>query len=84
MAVGKVYYDYTSYGITPEQYHAGVDKLWAALGLTGVQDKDVFTLAAERIKELEAKLELTKITPKNTELLKLADKFPMPGYDYYD
>lgn len=39
----------SEYGITPEQYHAGLDKLWAALGLTGPQDKDVFTLAAEAI-----------------------------------
>jgi hypothetical protein len=42
------------YGITPAQYHAGLDKLWAALGLTGPQDRDVFTLAAERIRQLEA------------------------------
>jgi hypothetical protein len=26
-----------------------MDKLWAALGLTGVQDEDVFTLAARAI-----------------------------------
>lgn len=39
------------YGITPAQYHAGLDKLWAALGLTGVQNTDVFTLAAERIRD---------------------------------
>jgi len=38
-----------SIGITAAQYHAGLDKLWAALGLTGPQDKDVFTLAAEAI-----------------------------------
>lgn len=36
------------------QYHAGLDKLWAALGLTTTQDTDVFTLAAERIRSLEA------------------------------
>lgn len=40
--------------ISSAQYHAGLDKLWAALGLTGVQDRDVFTLAAERIRQLEA------------------------------
>ena len=48
-------YDYCDYGLTPAQYHAGVDMLWAALGKTdaGVQDVDVFTQAAEAIKELE-------------------------------
>ena len=45
------------YGITPEQYHAGLDKLWAALKLTGVQDEDVFTLAAHRIEQLEGQYE---------------------------
>lgn len=42
--------NYLNYGITPAQYHAGLDKLWAALGMTGVQTKDVFTLASEQIK----------------------------------
>lgn len=44
---------YADYGLTPEQYHAGLDKLWTALGLTGVQDRDVFTLASERIMSAE-------------------------------
>jgi len=39
------------YGLTPEQYHAGLDKLWEALELTEVQNEDVFTLAARAIKE---------------------------------
>lgn len=38
-----------TFDITPEQYHAGLDKLWKALGVTGPQDKDAFTLAAEAI-----------------------------------
>ena len=46
------------YGLTPEQYHAGLDKLWKALKLTGVQDTDVFTLAAERIEFLTNDLEV--------------------------
>jgi hypothetical protein len=46
-----------NYGLTPEQYHGGLDKLWAALKLTGVQDRDVFTLAAERITHLTEVLE---------------------------
>lgn len=37
------------FGCTPQQYHAGLDKLWVALGLTEVQDEDVFTLAARKI-----------------------------------
>lgn len=38
-----------TFDCTPQQYHAGIDKLWVALGLTGVQDEDVFTLAARAI-----------------------------------
>lgn len=40
-----------TFDITPQQYHAGLDKLWDALGLTGVQDEDVFTLAARAIRK---------------------------------
>lgn len=35
--------------ITPQQYHAGLDKLWNALELTDPQDEDVFSLAAQAI-----------------------------------
>jgi hypothetical protein len=38
-----------TFDLTPQQYHAGLDKLWSALGLTGIQDEDVFTLAARAI-----------------------------------
>ena len=38
-----------AFDCTPRQYHARVDKLWEALGLTEVQDEDVFTLAARAI-----------------------------------
>jgi hypothetical protein len=71
------------FDLTPAQYHAGLDKLWEALGLTSVQNKDVFILAAERIRELEAALELIKITPKNKDLLQLADNSPAPQ-SWYD
>ena len=46
-------YDYVDYGCTPAQYHAGLDKLWKALRVVEVQDEDVFTLAARKIKLLE-------------------------------
>ncbi len=39
----------SAFDCTPRQYHARVDKLWEALGLTEVQDEDVFTLAARAI-----------------------------------
>ncbi len=39
--------------ITPQQYHAGLDKLWEALGLHDPQDEDVFTLAARAITTLK-------------------------------
>lgn len=44
---------YYEYGITPEQYHAGLDKLWTVLGTKENGVDDVFTLCAARIKELE-------------------------------
>lgn len=47
------------FDLTPEQYHAGLDKLWAALGVEGVQDEDVFTLSARAI-------EKSKILSKRT------------------
>lgn len=47
----------TGFDITPEQYRVGIDKLWAALKLHWPQNKDVFTLVAERIKCLENLLE---------------------------
>jgi len=42
------------FDISPQQYHAGLDRLWGALRVTGPQLKDVFTLAAERIHVLES------------------------------
>jgi hypothetical protein len=45
------------YGLTAEQYHAGLTKLWDALELEGVQQKDVFTLVVERIEHLTERLE---------------------------
>lgn len=42
-----------NFGMTPAQFHAGLDKLWEALELDGVQEHDIFTLAAERIKQQE-------------------------------
>jgi len=41
----------SDFGLTSAQYHAGLDKLWFALGLSSAQNKDIFTLAAERIRE---------------------------------
>lgn len=42
------------YGISPEQYHAGLDKLWNALeNVLYNGEKDVFTMCSDRIKKLE-------------------------------
>ncbi len=46
------------HGISPKQYHAGVSKLWDAIDIYNVlgedgYNKDIFTLAVERIKNLE-------------------------------
>ncbi len=46
------------YGITAEQYHAGLDKLWKALDGNENGVDDVFTMCEKRIKNLEAGLEM--------------------------
>lgn len=48
---------YDDYGMTAPQLHCGLDKLWKALGLVGVQNRDVFTLAAEAIETSYALLD---------------------------
>ena len=49
--------NHEEYGITPEQYHAGLDKLWGALeNVLYNGERDVFTMCADRIKELEEKV----------------------------
>jgi len=53
-------FDIDEYGITADQFHAGLDKLWNAIHLTQTQDKDIFTLVADYIKKLEDDLELAK------------------------
>jgi hypothetical protein len=45
----------SDYGLTPEQYHAGLDKLWDALeNVIYNGERDVFTMCSDRIKELES------------------------------
>lgn len=47
----------SDYGLTPAQYHAGLDKLWTALENVKYNgERDVFTMCADRIKELESAL----------------------------
>jgi len=47
-----------SFDCTPQQYHAGLDKLWAAMPrYVSSTDEDVFTLAAEEIGWLREALE---------------------------
>lgn len=40
----------TSFDITPEQYHAGLTRLWDALGNPPMTEEDVFTRAAKSIR----------------------------------
>lgn len=44
------------FGCSAAQYHAGVAKLWEALGVAGPQQDDVFTLAAREITRLKRKV----------------------------
>ena len=41
-------------GFTPAQYHAGLSKLWAALGNPPMDGRDVFTRVADEIVGLQA------------------------------
>jgi len=47
---------YIDIGITPAQYHAGLDKLWKSLDGNENGVDDVFTMCANRIKKLEEAL----------------------------
>jgi hypothetical protein len=47
---------YMDIGITAAQYHAGLDKLWKALNGNKNGVDDVFTMCANRIKELESQV----------------------------
>ena len=50
----KIYhmeYRYEDYGMTPEQFHSGVSKLWNALDCGTNPGSDVFTLASKFISE---------------------------------
>ncbi len=49
--IDEYHYDFQC---TPRQYHAAIDKLWTALGVTGVQREDCFTMAANEIVRLRA------------------------------
>ena len=41
-------------GLTPAQYHAGLSKLWTAIGNQPIDGRDVFTLVADEIVALKA------------------------------
>ena len=45
------------FDISPQQYHAGLDKLWHTLGVKGTQDEDVFTLSSKEILKLRKWIE---------------------------
>ncbi len=61
----------SEFGITPEQYHAGLDQLWDALGVTGPQDDDVFTLAAAAIRSRADLLAACKAAVNISELWRI-------------
>ncbi len=58
------------FGCTAAQYHASIDKLWAALEVEGVQEHDCFTLAAMEIERLRRRVqELESGQTESTVLL---------------
>ena len=57
----------SNFGMSPAQFHAGLDRLWSALELCGTQEKDVFTLAAEKIRGQREDIEsLIRFIDQNT------------------
>jgi hypothetical protein len=44
------------FDLTPEQYHAGIDKLWDVLGNPPATDDDVFTRVVAEIERLRAEI----------------------------
>jgi hypothetical protein len=71
------YNPYDHFDITPQQYHAGLNKLWAALGIVTVQNTDVFTLCAREITDLKTKIAKAK---RDTELLDLLETKAKQGW----
>lgn len=56
------------FDLSPQQYHAGLDRLWNALAVNGPLDDDVFTQAAIAIRErdhLRTQLTLQKEVADN-------------------
>ena len=49
------YDPHPDFGITPAQYHAGLSKIWNALGKMNPTNEDVFTLAARAIEDAQQK-----------------------------
>ncbi len=71
------------YGISPEQYHAGLDKLWSALeNVLYNGEKDVFTMCSDRIKKLEILagqlLEMDMENFENLDCEAMLDAFDIP------
>lgn len=45
------------YGISPEQYHASLDKLWKAVEREPYNgERDVFTICVDKLRDLEIRL----------------------------
>lgn len=58
----KVYNPKDHFDISPQQYHAGLDKLWTVLEITSPQKDDVFTLiVAELTRKKEELAELRNV-----------------------
>lgn len=57
----------SDYGLSPAQYHAGLDRLWTALGVTGVQSDDVFTLCAAELTTLREQVRVLREAAKAAE-----------------
>jgi hypothetical protein len=68
----------SDYGLTPEQYHAGLNKLWEALKTVNYNGEfDVFTMCLNRIQELEL-----AIVNHKSESQEIKDYTRFPAYSF--
>lgn len=75
-----------NFDLSPQQYHAGLDKLWKALDVTGVQKDDVFTMASKEIQSLKrAVREFVMFTNEHIgDLCECENSFQCPGHAALD
>jgi hypothetical protein len=78
------YDPHPDFGITPAQYHAGLSKLWDALGNRNPTNEDVFTLAARAIEEAQQKPSRREIAAMAMQMFLQQTKLLFLGPEFHD